>query len=93
MALATAIYHNDLGSARVVSADSLAVYAIIIANTTAAAIDYEFTNAAGTQILAITVPADNTFALEISDGFVTQGLTVGVEASTSLVTVLYRPGA
>jgi len=93
MALATAIYHNDLSAARVVSADSLAVYAIVIANTTAGVIDYEFTNAAGTQILAITVPADNTFALEISDGFVTQGLTVAAEASTSILTVFYRPGA
>lgn len=89
--VATKIYHNDLGEARTVSSDSMKVIAIVITNTTAGVIDYEINDGSGTNIFNITVGADQTFVLQAD--FIVQGLAFAVEADTSHVTVLYRPGA
>jgi len=89
--VATRIFHNDLGSERTVSTDSMKVIAIVITNTTASAVDYEINDGAGTNIFNITVGADSTFLLQAD--FIVQGLIIAAEADTSHVTVLYRPGA
>jgi len=89
--VATRIYHNDLDSARTVSSDSMKVIAIYITNTTSSAIDYEINDGSGANIFNITVPADSTFSMEVE--FIVQGLAFAAEASTSHITVLYRPWA
>ena len=88
---ATAIYHNDLGSARTVSTGSMRVLNILITNTTNAIVDYEIQNGAGTQIMKVTLPADSSFTIDAD--FIVQGMIIAAEADTSFVTVFYRPGA
>jgi len=91
--VATRIYNNNLGSARTVSTGSMRVFLITITNTTNAVVDYEITDAAGNGVFNITVPADNTHTIEISNGFIVQGMIVAAEAATSYVTVLYSADA
>ena len=89
--VATRIYHNTLAAERTVSADSMKVIGIVISNSSASAVDCEFTDAAGAAILAVTVAADDTFNLEVE--FIVQGMIVAAESSAISVTVFYRPWA
>ena len=86
---ANLIFNNTLAAARVVSANSIKVFNVVVAESGAAPVDVVFTNAAGVTVLSITCPADSTVSVDSSSPWLTQGLSIAVGASTTTVTVFY----
>ena len=86
---ANLIFNNTLAAARVVSANSIKVFAVVVAETSATPADVVFTNAAGTTVLSLTCPGDNSIVCETSSPWLTQGLSISVGATTTTVTVFY----
>lgn len=86
---ANLIFNNTLASARVVTANSIKVFAVVVAETSSTPADVVFTNAAGTTVLSITCPGDNTIVCDTSSPWLTQGLSISGGASTTTVTVYY----
>lgn len=92
--VATVLFNATLGAARVVNAGSIKVFAVIIAESSSVPADVVFTNAAGTTVLSVTCPGDNTVSIDTSSPWLTQGLSINVGASTTTVTVFHsQPGA
>jgi hypothetical protein len=92
--IATVVYSATLAAARTVTTGSVKVFGVIIANSAATPADVTFTDAAGTTVLVATCGADDTVVIAGCGPWITQGLSVNAEASTTTVTVQHsQPGA
>lgn len=90
MPLSTRITYATLAANRTISTGSLKVSAIILTNTTAAIVDITITNAAGTTLMVVTVPADNTLMLAgAAEWLFDAGMIVNSESANSHVMVFH----
>jgi len=93
MSISSRITYSDLTAAVVIaSGGSIKVSAIVITNTTAAAIEYTITDAATSPatLMLVQVAADSTLVLSgASEWLFDKGLRFAAAASTSHVTVFH----
>jgi len=77
-----------LAAARVISADSIKVHGIVIANTSQAAVTVIFEDSANTAVMTVEVPANNTHNVEIL-WLADNGLGIRIVNANVIVTVFH----
>jgi hypothetical protein len=85
---ANLIFSNTLAAARTVSANSIKVFGVVVASS-ATNPTITFSNTAGTQVLKILCPTNNTIVADFSSPWLTDGLTIAIESANTTVTVYY----
>lgn len=91
MPTASQITHVELDAARTISAETIRVDGIIVANTTGSVDTVTFRNAAAVVILTIEVPANDSE--QFTGSFIAEGLNIDLAASGVFVTVIHSFGA